>query len=61
MNPSSINFGNVVVGTTQSQTATLSATSAPVTVSSAGVSGSEFSVSGLSFPPHTGGWKYRFL
>ncbi len=50
VNPSSINFGNVVVGTTQSQTATLSASSAPITVSSAGVSGSEFSVSGLSFP-----------
>jgi hypothetical protein len=48
--PSAINFGNVVVGTTKSQTATLSATGAPVTVSSASVSSSEFSVTGLSFP-----------
>ena len=50
VSPASINFGNVVVGATQTQTATLSATSAPVTVSSAGVIGSEFAVSGLSFP-----------
>jgi hypothetical protein len=48
--PSTINFGNVVVGTSQSQTATVSASTGSVTVSSAGVSGSEFSVSGLSFP-----------
>jgi hypothetical protein len=48
--PSAINFGNVVVGTSQSQSATLSASTASVTVSSAGVSGSEFSVSGFSFP-----------
>jgi hypothetical protein len=50
VNPSNINFGNVVVGTTQTQTATLSASSAPITVSSAGVIGSEFAVSGLTFP-----------
>ena len=50
VNPSSINFGNVVVGTKQTQTATLSATSAPVTVSSAGMVGSEFAISGLTFP-----------
>ena len=50
VSPSSISFGSVVVGTTQTQTATLSATSAPVTVSSAGVVGSEFAVSGLTFP-----------
>ena len=48
--PSSINFGSVPIGTTQNQTGTLSATSAPVTVSSLGVSGSQFSVSGISFP-----------
>ena len=48
--PSSINFGSVTIGTTQNQTGTLSATSAPVTVSSLGVSGSQFSVSGISFP-----------
>ena len=48
--PSSINFGSISIGTTQNQTGTLSATSAPVTVSSLGVSGAQFSVSGISFP-----------
>jgi hypothetical protein len=48
--PSTINFGNVVVGTTQNSTGTLSASNAPVTVSSVGVNGSEFSVSGISLP-----------
>ena len=48
--PSSINFGSITIGTTQNQTGTLSATSAPVTVSSLGVSGAQFSLSGISFP-----------
>jgi Cep192 domain 4/Abnormal spindle-like microcephaly-assoc'd, ASPM-SPD-2-Hydin/HYDIN/CFA65/VesB-like, Ig-like domain len=48
--PSTINFGNVIVGTTQNQTGTLSASNAPVTVSSLGANGSEFSVSGISLP-----------
>jgi hypothetical protein len=48
--PSTINFGNVTLGTTQNQTGTLSASSAPVTVSSLGVSGSQFSVSGITLP-----------
>jgi len=48
--PSTINFGNVTVGTTQNQSGTLSASSAPVTVSSLGVSGSQFSVSGVTLP-----------
>ena len=48
--PSTINFGNVIVGTTQNQTGTLNASNAPVTVSSVGVNGSEFSVSGISLP-----------
>ena len=48
--PSNINFGSITIGTTQNQTGTLSATSAPVTVSSVGVSGAQFSVSGISFP-----------
>jgi hypothetical protein len=48
--PSNINFGNVVVGTSQQQTGTLSATGASVTVTSVGISGSDFSVSGISFP-----------
>jgi hypothetical protein len=48
--PSNVNFGSITIGTTQNQTGTLSATSAPVTVSSVGVSGAQFSVSGISFP-----------
>ena len=48
--PSSINFGGITIGTTQNQTGTLTATSAPVTVSSLGVSGAQFSVGGISFP-----------
>jgi hypothetical protein len=51
--PATINAGSVTVGTSGTQTGTLSATGASVTVSSVGLSGtnaSEFSVSGLSFP-----------
>jgi hypothetical protein len=50
---SSVNAGSVVVGTTGTQTGTLSATGASVSVSSVSVGGtnpSEFSISGLSFP-----------
>ncbi len=50
VSPATVNFGNVVVGNSQSQTAALSASSGPVTVSSATMSGSEFSLSGLSLP-----------
>jgi hypothetical protein len=48
--PSTINFGNVMVRTTQNQTSTLSASNAPVIVTSLGVSGSQFSVSGIALP-----------
>jgi hypothetical protein len=48
--PSSIDFGNVVVGTTKSQAATLTASNGPVTVSSATVTQSEFSLSGVTLP-----------
>jgi TolB protein len=48
--PSSVNFGSITLGNTQSQSATLTASNAPVTVSSVGVSGSQFSVSGISLP-----------
>jgi hypothetical protein len=50
VNPSTIAVGNVVVGTTGSQTGTLSATGASIVVSAADVASSEFSISGLSFP-----------
>jgi hypothetical protein len=48
--PSTLNFGSVVAGTSQSQTGVLSAGSAAITVSSVGVSGSQFSVTGISLP-----------
>jgi Abnormal spindle-like microcephaly-assoc'd, ASPM-SPD-2-Hydin len=48
--PGSISFGNVVVGTSQSQSGTLSASGSSVTVSSATSNSSEFVLSGLTFP-----------
>jgi hypothetical protein len=48
--PTTIDFGNVIVGTNANQTGTLSATGASVTVSSGTVNGSAFVLSGLSFP-----------
>ena len=50
VSPGSISFGNVVVGTSQSQTGTLSASGSSVTVSSATSNSSEFVLSGLAFP-----------
>jgi len=50
---SAVNVGSVVVGTSGTQTGTLSATGASVSVTSASLSGanpSEFSISGLTFP-----------
>jgi hypothetical protein len=48
--PATGGFGNVVVGTSQSQTGTLSASGASVTVSSVSSNSSEFTVSGITFP-----------
>jgi hypothetical protein len=50
VSPSTIAVGNVVVGTSGSQTGTLSATGASIVVSAADVASSEFSIGGLSFP-----------
>jgi hypothetical protein len=50
ISPSTINFGNVVVGTSGSQAGSLSASGASVTVSAADISSSDFALSGLSFP-----------
>jgi hypothetical protein len=50
LSPATLDFGSVVIGTTQSQTGTLSAGSSAITVTSAGVSGSQFSVSGIALP-----------
>jgi hypothetical protein len=48
--PSSVNFGNVTVGSSQHQTLTLSASASPVTVSSDSLGSSEYSVSGITLP-----------
>ena len=49
--PSSINFGNVAVGSSSTQSVTLTGTgTASTTISQAIVSGAGFSISGLSFP-----------
>lgn len=50
VNPTSLNFGNVVVGQSSQQPAQLVASGATVTVSSVNVSNPQFTVSGLSFP-----------
>jgi hypothetical protein len=50
VSPSTISVGNVTVGTSGTQTATLTASGASVVVSSVDVGGSEFSITGLSFP-----------
>jgi hypothetical protein len=48
--PTPLGFGNVPVGTTQSQPITMSATGASVTVSSAASSNSQFVLDGASYP-----------
>lgn len=48
--PTSINFGNVEVGTTATQSSSLSATGGSVTVTAAGSSNSQFTIAGVSFP-----------
>jgi hypothetical protein len=48
--PSSVNFGNVNVGATGTQTITMSATGASVTVSADNSSSSQFALQGVSLP-----------
>jgi Abnormal spindle-like microcephaly-assoc'd, ASPM-SPD-2-Hydin len=50
LTPSNLSFGNVAVGSAQSQTGALTASNGPVIVSSGTVSGSEFHVSGITLP-----------
>jgi hypothetical protein len=50
VNPTTLSFGNVVVGNSSQKTAQLNASGATVTVSSVNVSNAAFTVSGLSFP-----------
>ena len=48
--PATVNFGNVVVGASQNQSGTLTASGAGVTISSVSSTNSEFTLSGLSLP-----------
>jgi hypothetical protein len=48
--PSSVNFGNVPVGTTATQSITMSASGGAVTVSSDSSSNAQFALNGASFP-----------
>ena len=50
MTPASLDFGNVMVGATDTQTASLKATGGIVTVSSVASSASQFVLAGASFP-----------
>jgi len=50
VSPTTMDFGNVAVGTNSQQTGTLSASGESVTVSSGPVTGAAFVLSGLSFP-----------
>jgi len=48
--PTSINFGSVEVGTTTTQSSSLTATGGSVTVTSASSSNSQYTIAGVSFP-----------
>jgi len=48
--PTALSFGNATVGTSVSQSSSLSASGASVTVSSASLSSAEFSLTGISLP-----------
>jgi hypothetical protein len=48
--PTALNFGNATVGTSVSQTSSISASGSSVTVSSASLSSAEFSMTGISLP-----------
>ncbi len=50
VSPSTLSFGNVIVGAQSSLTGTLTATGTSVSVSSVTVNSAEFTVSGLTFP-----------
>jgi hypothetical protein len=50
LSPSAMNFGNVAVGASKSQTATLTANGANVTISSSSLSSAEFALNGLPLP-----------
>lgn len=50
VNPSTMNFGDVAVGSNATQTGTLTAGSSDITVTSAGWNGQGYSLGGITFP-----------
>jgi hypothetical protein len=50
VSPTSMNFGTVLLGTSQNQTGTLTASGSNVTVSSASWNGAGYSLGGIAFP-----------
>ena len=50
VSPSSMDFGNVAVGSTQSKTGTLTAGSSDVNISSASLTSQDFSLTGITLP-----------
>ena len=50
VSPTTVNFGSVIVGATQNQSGTLSASGSSVTISSVSSTNSEFTLSGLTLP-----------
>jgi len=50
LSPTSVNFGSVEIGTSTTETPTLSATGGSVTISSATSSNAQFAIAGTSFP-----------
>jgi len=50
VSPSSLSFGNVTVGSTESEAGTLTAAGSSVTVTSDATTSSEFTISGMSLP-----------
>jgi Abnormal spindle-like microcephaly-assoc'd, ASPM-SPD-2-Hydin len=50
ISPATLSFGNVNVGSSATQSATLTASNGPVTISSGSTSSSQFAIKGLTFP-----------
>jgi ASPM-SPD-2-Hydin domain-containing protein len=62
VNPATMNFGTVQVGSSATQPGTLTTSANPVTISSANISSTEYTLSGVSFPLTVPAWSsQRFL
>ncbi len=56
VNPATMNFGTVQVGSSATQPGTLTTSANPVTISSANISSTEYTLSGVSFPLTVPAW-----